>query len=449
MRPGGWRVRTALVAAAWAVLAPAPIRAHDVPADRPIAGFVKVGADSLQLLLRIPLDTLSLPLPTTAERIDVRASVPLLDAALAQVGEAVTIFEGRSPLVPATRELRLSVPSDRSFDSYAAASAHLEDAASATAIYANQGYLDARLSYPIASSASMISVQSRVIEAWGRAPTLSFAFAVGEGEERRYMITAGLGRVALNPTMFEAARRFFVVGLTLVLGTIEYLLLLTCLVVPLRVFRDIAVVVAAVVGGYAAATVPAMLMLVRVNDPFAQVAGASSAVVVAAAAVFNIVAPSSPRRWLLAITAGVICGFDSAAELQGQLPLTGSHPLVSAFVLGIGTTIGQLVVVAALAAAALFVVHRSTTAQARIVVVSAIAADLAWHWSIERVTPLWQAGWSHSGPSLLILARSIAAVILVVSIAQYLVRAFRPHVATTRIDSMPESNHALPKTGNR
>ncbi len=439
MMPGSWRVRTALVAGAWVALWPAPIVAHDIPADRPITAFVKVGSDSLQLLLRIPLDTLLLRLPTTAERIDVDASVPLLDDSLTKVTAAIMLFEGTSPLSAAKREFRLSLPSDRSFDSHAAASARLEDAVSATAIYANQGYLDARLSYPLRSLKSMISVQSQFTEAWGGAPTLSLTFVSGEGE-RRYVIAGGLGRVALNPTMSEAVRRFFVLGLTLVLGTADYLLLLICLIVPLRVFRDIAVVVVAVVSGYVAATVAAMFMLVRVEDPFAQIAGASTAVVVAAAAVFNLVAPSSPRRRVLATIGGVICGFATAQALQQQLPLAGSHPLVSAFALNMGTTVGQLLVVTGLAGGALLLVHRSATAQVRILLVSAMVADLAWHWSIERITPLWQAGWLYSGPSLLILARSIAAVIWVVGVGHYLVRAVHPHVATPpRIDGLSDS----------
>jgi hypothetical protein len=284
----------------------------------------------------------------------------------------------------------------------------------------------------------MISVQSRFTESWGGAPTLSLTFVSGEGE-RRYVIESGLGRVALNPTVSEAVRRFFALGLALVLGTAEYLLLLICLIVPLRVFRDIALVVVAVASGYAAAAVAAMFTLVRVEDPFTQLAGASAAVVVTAAAVFNLVAPSFPRRRVLATIGGVICGFATADALQKQLPLAGSHPLVSAFALNMGTTVGQFLVVAALAGGALLLVHRSATAQARILLVSAIVADLAGHWSIERVTPLWQAGWPYSGPALLILARSIAAVIWVVSVAQYLVRTLRPHVATPRIDSLSDS----------
>ncbi len=444
MMSGSWRVRMALVAGAWVALWPTPIVAHDIPADRPISAFVKVGSDRLDLLLRIPLDTLLLPLPTTAERIDVDASVPLLDDSLTKVSEAVTLFEGMSPLLPAKREFRLSLPSDRSFDSYAAASARLEDTVSATAIYANQGYLDARLSYRLGSPASMISVQSRFTEAWGGAPRLSLTFVSGEGE-RRYVIHGGLGRVALNPTMSEAVRRFFVLGLTLILGTTEYLLLLICLIVPLRMFRDIAVVVGAAVSGYAAATVAAMFTLVRVDDPFAQVAGASTAVVVTAAAVFNLVAPSFSRRRVLATIGGVMCGFASAQALQTQLPFAGFHPLASAFALNMGTIVGQLLVVTALAEGALLLVHRSITAQLRILLVSAIVADLSWHWSIERVTPLWQAGWPYSGPSLLILARSIAAVVLVVSVAQYLLRAFHPHAPSPGIDSVSDSEPRAPE----
>lgn len=426
----GWRVGGATLAASWVMVwsaAPA-IQAHDTRADRPIRAFLMTGADRVQLLLRIPLDTLLLPLPTSESRIDVRASAPLLDDAVAGIGRALTLLEGTTALTPSRREFRLSLPSDRSFDGGGSASALFDGAAPAPAVvYANQGYLDARLTYPAAAPGATIRIRSALREAWGADPKLSLTFLPAQGDRRQYTITSALGRVTLNPTAFEAARRSFVAGLRLVLESAEYLMLSACLIVPVRMYREIAAVLLASIGGYAVA-IGSLFVLIRVDDPFAQVAAASMAVVVTGVALFNVVEPSFPRRWILAGVAGLGCGFAAAGTIRDHLPLAGAHLIMSGLALTTGMAAGQALAAVVLAAWARYLIHGSATERARILVVSAIVADIAWHRFIERAGPLWQAGWPHSGPSLMILARSIAGSILVMIAAQHVVRALlQPH----------------------
>jgi hypothetical protein len=346
---------------------------------------------------------------------------------VSSISEAVALYEDAQLLEAGSRAFRLSLPSDRSFDDYAIASAHLERAASESPVYANQGYLDARLTYSIKSPAAMISVESRFTERWGGAPKVSLTFLPHDGRDRQYSITGELGRVALNPTMYEAVRRFFLVGLILVLGAVEYLLLLVCSIVPLRTRRDVGAVALAMACGYTAASVGAPFVLDRLDNPFVQVSSASAAIAVTVAALLNLVAPSFPRRALLGGMAGILCGFASAYLVREQLTFAGAHTLLSTAALGAGAVLGQLLAVAAVAGAALLWVHRSAHARARILVVSAIVADIAWHWSTARATPLWQAGWAYSASALLVLARSLAAVILAGILAQYAARAFRQH----------------------
>jgi hypothetical protein len=93
---------------------------------------------------------------------------------------------------------------------------------------------------------------------------------------------------------------------------------------------------------------------------------------------------------------------------------------------------GQVLAGAVLAAWARSLIHGTATERARILVVSAIVADIAWHRFVERAGPLWQAGWPHSGPSLMILARSIAGSILVLMAVQYVVRALSPSHGSPR-----------------
>ena len=444
MTPRSWWVRAVLATSACVALWPMPVLAHDLPSDRPIPTYVKIGPDSVQLLVRIALDTLGLSLPTIGGRIDADASLPTLQNALRKFGEAVMVFEGSSPLEATRRELRLSLPSDRSFDNYPSASAHLEDALPAADLYANQGFLDARLTYPIERGGTMLSIQSRFTETWGAAPVLSVVLLPIEGPERRYTLRGSSGRVAFNPSMSEAMRRSFSAGLTLVFASAEYLLLLICLVVPLRTLRDITPVVAAAIGAYAAAAVVSGLALVRVDDAFGQVVAVSTTVVVAAAAVFNLVEPVLLRRWVLAAVAGVVCGFATADAVREERVLAGAHSLASIAGLNVGVAVAQLLVVAAVALWAQLFVHGSTTARLRVLLISAIVADIAWHWASQRAAPLWQAGWDYSGPSLLVLARAVAGVLLVAGVAPYLVRAAAPRAGGT-----PVAARAFPASERR
>jgi hypothetical protein len=50
-----------------------------------------------------------------------------------------------------------------------------------------------------------------------------------------------------------------------------------------------------------------------------------------------------------------------------------------------------------------------------VILLSAIVAHTGWHWMIERGNLLWQTPWPRlDGPSLMILARWIAALLLAV-----------------------------------
>ena len=60
-----------------------------------------------------------------------------------------------------TRRARLSLPSDRSFESYEQAAQHVaEPLERGTSIYIDQGYVDARITYPISSPGSEFSIRT-------------------------------------------------------------------------------------------------------------------------------------------------------------------------------------------------------------------------------------------------------------------------------------------------
>src|SRR5438552_812141 len=133
-----------LIAAALAV-GPLPAVAHEFSLESVMNGFVKLEPREAHLVVRVPLHVLkAVRFPLEGREIVLARADPDIHQALAVLGRDVSLFEGGHLLVPAGAVGRLSLPSDRSFDRYEDAVAHVSRVATAGAsIYADHGYLDA------------------------------------------------------------------------------------------------------------------------------------------------------------------------------------------------------------------------------------------------------------------------------------------------------------------
>ena len=410
----------------------APLAAHEVAADRVVTAYLRTEADHADLLVRVPLDLLPTEsFPTVNGQIDVGAAGPALGKALALVGGALAVFENGQAVPPAGVTARLSLPSDQSFNEFASAIAHLsEPAPAATAIYSNQGHLDAHLRYALRAPGAMIAIRSDLRADLGDSVKLTVRYLPYDGSPRELQVTSRSGRVALNPTAYEAARRFFLEGTGSLLQATDYLLLLACLLLPLRSLREIATVVAAVSVGRWAALIGAGFNLARLGPWFNDVAGAAISVSLLYVAVENIVR-SRRRHWIAAGVLGVLLGFAWSYRLRGQLPFAGPHVLLSIFSFNAGVEVAQLAIVAGLAAGASRIVPAVLAGRAGLVLLSAIVVHVAWHSTVERTSALWDAGWPALDPqSLVIVARWIAGVALAILAARYLARRAGARPAT-------------------
>ena len=93
-----------------------------------------------------------------------RANPPanLRDAAWMWIANDLAVYEEDARLAaPAVAGVRVSLPSDRSFESYGEAFAHVTGARlpDATSLYWNQGMLDVLFEYPIRSDRSRFSIE--------------------------------------------------------------------------------------------------------------------------------------------------------------------------------------------------------------------------------------------------------------------------------------------------
>src|SRR5437763_13327935 len=100
--------------------------AHEFKLESLINAFVKIEAREAHLVVRVPLHLVgNIKFPTAGPQIDLTRSAPALQQALQALGSNVLLWEDGSLLVPGSASARLSLPSDRSFESYDEAVAHV------------------------------------------------------------------------------------------------------------------------------------------------------------------------------------------------------------------------------------------------------------------------------------------------------------------------------------
>ncbi|HEU4385753.1 MAG TPA: HupE/UreJ family protein [Anaeromyxobacteraceae bacterium] len=433
-----------LALAGSALLAAGGARAHEFKLESAMTGFVKVEPTRLHLVVRLPLHVLgTVRFPLNGREIDLSRADPAVGQVLSALGGAVTLWEEGRILVPASARGRLALPSDRSFDRYQdAVAAVASPPPPGTVIYADQGYLDAHLVYPIASAASRFSIQTAV------APELrdSLKFAVRflpPGEPGRAMvITSRSGRVSLDPAWYQAAGGFVVLGIAHILTGIDHLLFLLCLVIPLARFRAVLPIVTAFTVAHSFTLIGAAYGLSPGGawfPPFVETAIAASIVYTG---LENILGTSLRRRWLVSALFGLVHGFGFSYGLRENLQFAGKHLVVSLLSFNAGIELGQIAVLLLLLPALALLRHLVRAERALVVVLSALVAHSGWHWMVERGEVLWRTPWpALDAAGAASLARWVAGLLLAGAAVRLLAR--RAGAVLARL----EQGRASPKRG--
>src|ERR1700730_2169191 len=127
----------------------------DLPPETVLQGFVKPDDGRVKLLVRVPLVLLSnFSLPKRGPGyLDLERADAKLKQAAAATGRVIELSADGALLPPTTREVRLSLLSDRSFASYSSALAHLQGPSLpvATDLFWNQGFFDVQFEYSLQS----------------------------------------------------------------------------------------------------------------------------------------------------------------------------------------------------------------------------------------------------------------------------------------------------------
>jgi hydrogenase/urease accessory protein HupE len=391
------------------------VSAHEFKLDAVINAFVKIEPGEAQLVVRVPLYLFkAVRFPVNNVEIDVEKSPPAIRRALSAIEHDITLFENGRPLVASTATGRLSLPSDRSFESYEQAASHVDEPLErGTSIYVDQGYVDARITYPISSPGSVFALRTTAGRELGDYLKVALRYMPPDEESRAMAITSSSGIVALNPSWFGAAATFIGIGIAHILTGYDHLLFLLCLVIPLRGWRQILSVITVFTVAHSFTLLGTAFDLAPSGawfPPFVETAIAASIVYMA---LENIMGVNLERRVLITGLFGLVHGFGFSYGLQENFQFAGTHLLVSLLAFNVGIEIGQILVFVIMLPVLAVIRRYVLPGRVGMIILSAIVADTGWHWMIDRAEVLSKTPWPRpSVTSLAILALWVAGVLL-------------------------------------
>ena len=379
----------ALLAVGLVLALPRTQYAHDIPPSVRVMAFIKPEGKTLRVVLRAPLESMrDVNFPVRGPGyLDIDQADPLLhDATKLWIADELHAYENGvalpSPVIIATH---VSLPSDRSFESYDAALAHTKSARLPNNIDISwtQAMLDVVLEYPISSDQSNFSVRPGLARLGVRTTTV-LRFLPPAGGERAFEYLGDPGLVRLDPRWYQAALSFVVLGFEHIMDGIDHLLFVFCLVIPFRRIRPLIAIVTAFTVAHsitliasAAGFAPSALWF----PPLIEVLIALSIVYMA---LENIVGAKLERRWMVAFGFGLVHGFGFSFALRESLQFAGSHLAASLVAFNIGVELGQIFVLA-LAVPLLGYVFKHVVAERMgTIILSAFVAHTAWHWMLDR-----------------------------------------------------------------
>jgi len=419
--------RFALLLAALLLLA-LPVSAHDIPSDVTVQAFVKPEGQTLRLLVRLPLKAvMDVEFPhRERDFVDLaRVDQSLHDAATVALANNIELYEGDVRLdAPRIVDVRVSLPSDKSFASYEEALAHVMGSSlpENMELYWNQQLLDALFEYTIASDRSTFSIQPRLARLGLRVVT-ALQFLPAAGASRAFEFHGNPGLVRLDPRWHQAALRFVELGFLHILDGTDHLLFILCLVIPFRRLRPLIVLVTSFTVAHSITLIASAFGLAPTALWFPPLIETLIAMSIIYMALENIVGSNVQRRWMITFAFGLVHGFGFSFVLGQTLQFAGSHLLTALLSFNIGVELGQLLVVLLLVPALDLLFRLVVPERIGTIIISLLVTHTAWHWMTDRAERLSQFPWPTLDAAFVASSMRWLMLILVLGCAIWLVNA--------------------------
>ena len=388
-----WQTVMPGLVAASVVSRPVPTVAHDVPTDIRYQVLVKPDGRRLGVIVRAPLKAIvEVDFPKRdAGYLDIaRADDAMREAATVWIAGKVDVYEEGSRVTESrVGAIRISLPTDRSFESYERALANVRSAPLSpdTQLLWDQGLLDVWLDYPIQSDQSRFSFHPGFGRLGLRVLTVLRFMPPGD-DVRTFVVHDDPGVFTLNPGWGQTARRFAREGFVHALLGSDQLLFLFCILIPIRRPVRLAPTIAAFAVACQMMLFASAYNLVPEGLWLPSLVDALIAISLLYMAFENIGGFGLDRRWMMGFGFGLLYSFAASTALRDNLQFAGSHLPTSFLSFGVGIGSGQLVALALIAGGLAVFFRPGIPERAGAIVLSAFVAHASWHWTIERVERL-------------------------------------------------------------
>ena len=390
--------RSRIVSGAGVVLAVAlSAFGHDIPESIPVQMYVKPSGERLHVLTRVPLTLLlNLDLPKRGPGyldLDALGGEARLRDAIEAITEELFFYEEDERLRLVAGAARISLPSDRSFASFEEAAAHIrvEPLDTSTDLFWNQGFFDAHLEYAIRSEQSGFSMESFIGAGLADRLTVTTSFEIPGGGARTFVLGDRSDRVWFDPRWYRAGLVFLESGFFHILGGLDHLLFLMCLMIPARRLRHLVLVITAFTLAHSVTLAAAALGMSPSATWFPPLVETLIALSILVMAIENAVNVSPKRRAALTFGFGLIHGFGFSFALSELLPFAGAHVPLALASFNVGVELGQLLVLALALPAIAWLLEGVRERPGRIIL-SMLIGHTAWHWMVGRGSVLVQTG---------------------------------------------------------
>ncbi len=396
--------------------------AHEIPSRVTVLAFVKPEGNTLRLVVRAPLWAMrDIEFPQRGlGYLDITRATPLLrDAAKVWIAEYVVVWEEDRRLdAPTIATVRISLPSDRSFQEYASALAHLSGPALAADVDLppQQAMLDVLLEYRIQSPDARFSMHPAFAHLGVNTNTV-LRFVTPNGAERAFQYRGDPGVVRLDPRWHQAALRFVGLGFKHILDGVDHLLFLLGLVIPFRRVRPLIAIVTSFTVAHSITLIASALGLAPNTLWFPPLIEVLIALSIVYMAFENIVGARFQRRWIIAFAFGLVHGFGFSFALRDTMQFAGGHLLTALFSFNVGVELGQLLVVAIAVPVLTLLFRKVVDERMGTIILSALVAHTAWHWMTERWGVLREYDFAWPAFDLALLATVLRGLMVLLLLA--------------------------------
>jgi hypothetical protein len=388
-------LRILALAAALLAAAAGGAGAHEIPADVVVRAYVKPEGGRLRLLFRVPMEAMrdvDFPLRGPGYLVLDRVEPYLREAARLWIADYVRLYEGDVALGPENLvAARVSLPSDRSFARWESALAHVTGPPlpADTDIIWSQALLDVLFEVPIASPTSRFAIDPALAHLGVHTVSVIHFLPPG-GSERVFQYSGNPGVVRLDPRWLQAALRFVRLGFLHILGGVDHLLFILCLVIPFRRLRGLLPIVTAFTVAHSITLIASAMGLAPSTLWFPPLIETLIAASIVYMALENIVGARQERRWLIAFGFGLVHGFGFSFALRESLQFAGRHLLTALLSFNLGVELGQVFVLILAIPALDWMFRRVVAERMGTIILSALVAHTAWHWMTARGAQLVQ-----------------------------------------------------------